>query len=185
MGITHTNFKHGRSAERVIQFAIGECFLGHVLVARSERGICTISIGDSPALLTLELEKLFPNANLIAEESGFDASLASVISFIENPTMHFALTLDIQGTTFQQRVWNALQQIPVGRTVTYSEIAVMIGAPTGVRAVATACAANKLAVAIPCHRVVRSDGTLSGYRWGVPRKRKLLDRESLCSIKVE
>jgi AraC family transcriptional regulator of adaptative response/methylated-DNA-[protein]-cysteine methyltransferase len=167
--------KGGAAAE--IRFALGQCSLGAILVAQSERGICAILLGDDPEALLRDLEDRFPNAALIGGDSGFEELVAKVVGFVEAPGLGLDLPLDLRGTAFQERVWQALRDIPAGRTVSYSELAAAIGAPGAVRAVAGACAANKIAVAIPCHRVVRNDGALSGYRWGVERKRVLLERE--------
>lgn len=161
-----------------IHFALAECSLGSILVASSHKGICAISIGDDPEALLRELQDRFPKSSLMGGDQAFESLVASVIGFIEAPRLGLSLPLDIQGTLFQQRVWQALRQIPVGTTVTYSELANSIGMPTAIRAVASACAANTLAVVIPCHRVVRLNGSLSGYRWGVERKRALIKRES-------
>lgn len=161
-----------------IHFAIAESSLGAVLVARSPRGICAILLGDDPETLIRDLQDRFPKANLIGGDTGFEDLVARVLGFIESPALGLDLPLDIRGTAFQQRVWQALREIPVGATLSYTEVAERIGAPKSVRAVAQACGANALALAIPCHRVVRNDGGLSGYRWGVARKRELLDRES-------
>jgi AraC family transcriptional regulator of adaptative response/methylated-DNA-[protein]-cysteine methyltransferase len=161
-----------------IHFAIGECSLGSILVARSARGVCSVLIGDDPLLLVGDLQDQFPNTDLIGDESGYDDLVAKVVGLIENPGVGLDLLLDIRGTVFQQRVWRALRQIPVGSTASYADIAKLIGKPRAVRAVAQACGANSLAVAIPCHRVIRNDGSLSGYRFGVERKRALLEREA-------
>jgi AraC family transcriptional regulator, regulatory protein of adaptative response / methylated-DNA-[protein]-cysteine methyltransferase len=177
LGMTPTNFRDG-GANTAINFAIGECSLGSILVARSARGVCAVLIGDDPLLLVRNLEDQFPKADLIGDESGYEDLVAKVVGLIEKPGVGLDLPLDIRGTAFQQRVWKALQQIPVGSTASYADIAKMIGMPKAVRAVAQACGANLLAVAIPCHRVIRNDGGLSGYRWGVERKRALLDREA-------
>jgi AraC family transcriptional regulator of adaptative response/methylated-DNA-[protein]-cysteine methyltransferase len=177
LGMTPTNFRDG-GANTVIYFAIGECSLGSILVARSERGVCAILIGDDPLLLVRNLQDQFPKADMIGGESGYDDLVAKVVGLIEKPGVSLDLPLDIRGTVFQQRVWKALQQIPVGSTASYADIAKLIGMPKAVRAVAQACGANSLAVAIPCHRVIRNDGGLSGYRWGVERKRTLLEREA-------
>ncbi len=160
-----------------IKFAVGECSLGSILVAQSERGICAILLGDDPEELTRDLQDRFPRAVLIGGDAEFEQLVAMVVGFIQAPSIGLHLPLDIRGTAFQQRVWQALRNIPAGTTATYTEIAERIGAPKAVRAVAQACAANALAVAIPCHRVVRNDGALSGYRWGVERKRALLKME--------
>ena len=163
-----------------IRFAVGECSLGSILVASTERGVCAILLGDEPDELAHELERRFPRARLIGGDAGFEELVARVVGFVEQPRIGLDLPLDIRGTAFQQRVWQALRRIPAGSTTTYSELARLIGAPDAARAVAGACAANTLAVAIPCHRVVRKDGVMSGYRWGVERKRELLNREGEC-----
>ena len=177
LGMTPTVYRAG-GATAEIRFAIGECSLGSILVARSARGVCAILLGDEPEALARSLQERFPRAELIGGDAEFEELVAKVVGFIEAPGLGLDLPLDVRGTAFQQRVWQALREIPVGRTTTYSEIAGRIGAPRAVRAVAGACAANALAVAIPCHRVLRTDGSLSGYRWGVERKRALLERES-------
>jgi AraC family transcriptional regulator, regulatory protein of adaptative response / methylated-DNA-[protein]-cysteine methyltransferase len=177
LGMTPTSYKTG-GANTTIKFAIGECSLGEVLVASSERGVCAIFLGDDAAHLVNDLQDAFPRAQLIGADRDYEALVAKVVGFVEAPALGLQLPLDIRGTVFQQRVWQALQNIPAGLTVSYSDIAERIGSPNAVRAVASACAANTLAVAIPCHRVVRNDGTISGYRWGVERKRALLALES-------
>ena len=161
-----------------IRFAVGQCSLGAIVVAQSNRGVCAILLGDDPDALVHDLQDKFPRANLIGADHDFEQLIAKVVGFIEAPAIGLDLPLDLRGTAFQQRVWMALREIPVGSTASYAEIAQRIGAPKSFRAVAQACGANSLAVAIPCHRVVRSDGNLSGYRWGVERKRQLLERES-------
>ncbi len=176
LGMKPRDYRSG-GANQEIRFAIGECSLGSILVARSVRGICAILIGDDPDALARNLQEGFPRARLIGGDREFEEWVARVVGFVEAPALGLDLPLDVRGTAFQQRVWRALQEIPAGSTATYSEIAGRIGAPKSVRAVAQACAANALAVAIPCHRVVRTDGGLSGYRWGVERKRALLARE--------
>lgn len=176
LGMTPKAYKQGgKNAD--IRFAIGQSTLGAVLVAASDKGVCAILMGDDPEELIRDLEKRFPQANLIGADRDFEDMVAEVVGFVEAPRIGLDLPLDLQGTAFQQRVWQALREIPVGKTVSYTEIAKRIGAPKSVRAVAQACAANKVAVAVPCHRVVRNDGGLSGYRWGVERKRDLLKRE--------
>lgn len=177
LGMKPAQFVKG-GANTDIRFALAEFSLGSILVASSEKGICAISIGDDPQSLLNELQDRFPHATLTGGDAEFELLVAQVIGFIETPKLGLDLPLDIQGTAFQQRVWQALRQIPAGRTVTYTELARLIGMPRAIRAVASACAANTLAVAIPCHRVVRLDGSLSGYRWGVEIKRSLLDNES-------
>lgn len=161
-----------------LRFAIGQCSLGAILVAASARGVCAIFLGDDPEALLHDLQDRFPQARLIGGDAGFEHTVAIVVGFVEAPALGLTLPLDVRGTAFQQRVWQALCDIPAGRTASYAEIAERIGAPAAVRAVAGACAANPVAVAIPCHRVLRSDGSLSGYRWGVERKRALLLREA-------
>jgi AraC family transcriptional regulator, regulatory protein of adaptative response / methylated-DNA-[protein]-cysteine methyltransferase len=161
-----------------IHFALAECSLGSILVAISDKGVCAISIGNDPEVLLHELQDRFPRSNLIGGDAAFEALVATVVSFIEAPKIGLALPLDVKGTAFQQRVWQALREIPYGETATYSDIANKIGKPKAVRAVASACAANNLAVAIPCHRVIRQDGSLSGYRWGIERKIALLEKEA-------
>jgi AraC family transcriptional regulator of adaptative response/methylated-DNA-[protein]-cysteine methyltransferase len=152
--------------------------LGAILVAQSQRGICAILLGDDPDLLVRDLQDQFPKAQLIGGDAKFEQLIAQVVGFIEAPSIGLNLPLDVRGTAFQERVWQALREVPPGVTVSYAEIAGRIGAPKAVRAVAQACAANHIAVAIPCHRVVRRDGDISGYRWGVDRKRELLRREA-------
>ena len=176
LGMTPTQYRAG-GVEVRIEFALGESSLGAILVARSQRGVCAISLGDDPGALLRELQDRFPRAELIGGDPGFERLVAQVVGLIEQPNLGIDLPLDVRGTAFQQRVWQALRQIPPGEIASYAQIAQRIGSPTSVRAVAGACAANTLAVAIPCHRVVRSDGALSGYRWGVERKRALLSRE--------
>src|SRR5690606_3277957 len=176
LGMTPSRYKRG-GLQTDIYFAIGECSLGAILVAQSGEGVCAILLDDDPQVLIRDLQRRFPNANLIGGDDRFENLIATVIGFVEAPQLGLDLPLDIRGTAFQQRVWQALREIPAGKTASYTEIAERIGAPKAVRAVAGACAANAIAVAIPCHRVVRSDGDLSGYRWGIERKRTLLESE--------
>ena len=176
LGMRPKDYRAG-GANAVIRFAVGETSLGSILVAQSERGVCAILLGDDPAKLVRDLQDQFPRAELIGGDASFEKLVARVVGFVETPALGFDLPLDVRGTAFQQRVWQALRRIPPGKTVTYAEIARRIGQPRAVRAVGQACGANPLAVAIPCHRVVRDDGGLSGYRWGIARKRELLDRE--------
>jgi AraC family transcriptional regulator of adaptative response/methylated-DNA-[protein]-cysteine methyltransferase len=178
LGMTPTDFRAG-GADMEIRFAVGQCALGSVLVAQSAKGVCAILLGDDPDALVRDLQDRFPRATLLGGEAAFEQTVARVIAFVEAPARGLDLPLDVRGTAFQQRVWAALRQIPAGSTASYAEIASRIGAPNGSRAVAQACGANPLAVAIPCHRVVRTDGSLSGYRWGVQRKQDLLTREGL------
>jgi AraC family transcriptional regulator, regulatory protein of adaptative response / methylated-DNA-[protein]-cysteine methyltransferase len=177
LGMTPTAYRAG-GTNAEIHFAVGECSLGSLLVARSEKGVCAILLGDSPEALVRDLQDRFPHARLIGGDAQFEKLVAKVVGFVEAPAIGLELPLDVRGTAFQQRVWQALREIPVGSTASYADIAKRIGAPKSVRAVAQACGANALAVAIPCHRVVRSDGGLSGYRWGVERKRNLLTKEA-------
>jgi AraC family transcriptional regulator of adaptative response/methylated-DNA-[protein]-cysteine methyltransferase len=177
LGMKPREYRAG-GANTDIRFAVGQCSLGAILVAQSTRGICAILLGDDPDALVRDLQDKFTRANLIGGDHDFEQLVAKVVGFIEAPAIGLDLPLDLQGTAFQERVWQALRSIPVGSTASYAEIAALIGAPKSFRAVAQACGANSLAVAIPCHRVVRSDGHLSGYRWGVERKRTLLDREA-------
>ncbi|HJV24893.1 MAG TPA: bifunctional DNA-binding transcriptional regulator/O6-methylguanine-DNA methyltransferase Ada [Aromatoleum sp.] len=177
LGMTPAAFRRGGPGTE-IRFAVGRCSLGAILVARSERGICAILLGDDPQALVDDLQAHFPAARLVAGDADFDSLVAQVVGFVEAPATGLDLPLDIRGTAFQQRVWQALQKIPPGERISYTELAQRIGAPAAVRAVAGACAANALAVAIPCHRVVRNDGGLAGYRWGIERKRSLLERET-------
>lgn len=177
LGMTPTHYRAG-GTDTEIRFAVGQCSLGAILVAASPRGICAISLGDDPEALMRDMQERFPQATLIGDDPAFEDWIARVVGFVEAPKLGLDLPLDLRGTVFQQRVWQALQQIPAGETVSYTELARRIGAPTAFRAVASACAANVLAVAIPCHRVVRQDGSLSGYRWGVARKKALIEREA-------
>ncbi len=167
-------------ADTEISFAVGECSLGSILVAQSARGICAILLGDDPDELVKDVQDRFPNATLIGGNRGFEQTIATVVAAVEAPALGLDLPLDLRGTAFQERVWRALRSIPPGKTASYAEVARMIGAPRSTRAVAQACAANPVAVAIPCHRVVRTDGALSGYRWGIERKRELLARERMA-----
>lgn len=176
LGMTPARYRAG-GPDTGIRFAIGQCSLGAILVAASERGVCAILMGDDPGQLARDLQDRFPRANLMGGDARFEKLVARVVGLVEAPGLGLDLPLDVRGTAFQQRVWQALREIPAGATTTYTRLARRIGAPKSVRAVAGACAANALAVAIPCHRVVRSDGGLSGYRWGVERKRALLARE--------
>jgi AraC family transcriptional regulator of adaptative response/methylated-DNA-[protein]-cysteine methyltransferase len=167
----------------MIHYATGEGSLGAILVARSERGVCAILLGDDAPHVTEELEGRFPDAELIGGDAEAERLLAQVTRFVEHPAAGLELPpLDIQGTVFQQRVWREIRKIPAGTTASYAEVAGRIGAPDSARAVARACGANRIALAIPCHRVVASDGALSGYRWGIPRKQLLLERESALSL---
>lgn len=176
LGMKPKNFRRGGTGES-IRFAVGECSLGAILVAASEKGVCAISLGERPAMLVKDLRDSFPNAELIGGDKAFERVVAKVVGFVEAPRVGLDLPLDVRGTAFQRRVWNALREIPAGATSSYTEVARRLGSPKSVRAVAGACAANIIAVAIPCHRVMRNDGNLSGYRWGIERKRALLGKE--------
>jgi len=177
LGMTPTQYRDGGTNED-IKFAVGQSYLGAILVASSTKGVASILLGDDPEALVRDLQDRFPKARLIGLDRDYEALVAQVCGFVENPGIGLDLPLDVRGTAFQRRVWQALQEVPVGERVSYSEIARRIGAPRATRAVAGACAANSIAVAIPCHRVVRNDGAISGYAWGVDRKRALLDREA-------
>jgi AraC family transcriptional regulator of adaptative response/methylated-DNA-[protein]-cysteine methyltransferase len=177
LGMTPKRWRAGGEG-MTIRFAVGECSLGSILVAASERGICAVTLGDDPDALAKDLQDRFPRAELVPGDRGFERVVAKVIAFVDAPKKGLDLPLDVQGTAFQERVWKALQLVPFGQTTSYGEIARRIGAPRAVRAVATACGENRLAVVIPCHRVVTVAGGLAGYRWGIERKRALLDAES-------
>lgn len=177
LGMTPSDFRAG-GANAEMRFAVGECSLGSILVATSTKGIAAILLGDDPETLVHDLEDRFPKAKLIGGDREFEEIMAKVVGLVEAPETGLDLPLDMRGTAFQHRVWQALREIPPGTTATYTKIAEVIGMPKAVRAVAAACAANKIAIAIPCHRVVRNDGSLSGYRWGVDRKRTLIARET-------
>ncbi len=184
LGMAPTDFRKG-GAGQDIRFAIVACWLGLVLIAASKKGVCAILFGDDPEALRHDLQKQFPRARLIDGDKDFERLTAKVVAFVENPAKGLDLPLDIRGTAFQHRVWESLRCIPVGSTASYAEIAEKIGTPKAVRAVAQACATNRIAVAIPCHRVVRSDGALSGYRGGVERKRALLAKEAKTRFKLQ
>lgn len=177
LGMTPTRYRAG-GADEVIRFAVAQCSLGAILVASSNKGVAAILIDDDPEALVRELQDRFPRARLVGGDSEYEALVARVVGFVEAPGLGLDLPLDVRGTAFQRRVWQALRDIPPGQTVSYAVVAQRIGVPQSVRAVAGACAANAIAVAIPCHRVVRNDGSLSGYRWGVERKRMLIHREA-------
>ena len=183
LGMTPSQYRAGGANEE-IKFAVGQTSLGAILVASSTKGVAAILLGDDAGALLRDLQDRFPKACLIGADQKYEAMVARVVGFVEAPELGLDLPLDVRGTAFQQRVWQALQEIPVGATVTYAELAQRIGSSKSVRAVAGACAANKLAVAIPCHRVIRTDGSVSGYAWGVERKRALLDREASQKVPV-
>ncbi len=177
LGMTPGEFARG-AAGLPIQTATARCSLGQVLVATTARGVCAILLGDDADALRADLARRFPSAKIASADRGFATLLKRIVGLVERPDQAVELALDVRGTAFQQRVWQALRQVAPGETVSYAELARRIGAPRAARAVAAACAANALAVAIPCHRVVRGDGSLSGYRWGTERKRALLEREA-------
>lgn len=177
LGMTPSAYRAG-GAGSTIRFAVGECSLGAILVAATEKGVCAILLGDDPDALVRDLQDRFANARLIGADAGFESTVAKAVGLVDAPAAPLDLPLDIRGTAFQRRVWEALRAIPAGETRSYGQVAASLGMPAGSRAVAGACAANPLAVAIPCHRVVRLDGGLCGYRWGVERKRALLEREA-------
>ncbi len=176
LGMTPSAYRAGAQGER-ISYAVANSYLGPVLVAATARGVCAIEFGAGPEALRSRLAARFPGAELHEGDAAFAETVARVVAFIEAPAGSLDLPLDIQGTAFQRRVWAALREIPAGETASYAEVARRVGQPGAARAVAQACAANPLAVAIPCHRVLRGDGSLGGYRWGVERKRALLERE--------
>jgi len=176
LGMRPSDYRRGGRGA-VIRFAVGQTSLGAILVAATDKGVCAIQFGEDPDDLVRALQDRFPRAELIGGDAAFEALVARVVALVESPTEAAELPLDVRGTAFQERVWRALREIPAGATSSYAEVARRIGAPRAVRAVAQACAANPAAVAIPCHRVVRSDGAPSGYRWGVERKAALLARE--------
>lgn len=180
LGMTPTQYRTGGANEE-IRFAVGQTSLGALLVASSQKGVAAILLGDDPDRLVRDLQDRFPKARLIGADGEYEALVARVVGLVEAPSLGLDLPLDVRGTAFQQRVWQALREIPAGCTVCYQEIARRIGDPKATRAVAGACAANRIAVAIPCHRVIRNDGALSGYAWGVERKRMLIDREALST----
>lgn len=175
LGMTPTAYRAG-AAGVTIRFGAAQCYLGWVLAAATERGLCAIELGDDPEILADGLRVRFPDAEIV-HDPGFNDWMEQIVAFLDAPQRGLALPLDIQGTAFQRRVWAALREIPAGHTLSYTDMAVRIGAPSAARAIASACAANRLAVAIPCHRVVRRNGDLSGYRWGIERKRRLLEQE--------
>ncbi len=181
LGMTPTAYRNGGKG-LVIRIAIGQCFLGNVLVGATESGICAIEFGDDPEIMKRQFVERFSNANVVSDDRDFNDWLDEVVEYIETPELGLDLPLDIQGTAFQRRVWDALKRLPSGTTVSYGELASKIGSPTSARAVAQACASNRVAVAVPCHRVVRQDGELGGYKWGIERKRMLLRREGNSSI---
>jgi AraC family transcriptional regulator of adaptative response/methylated-DNA-[protein]-cysteine methyltransferase len=181
LGMPPRDYRAG-GANQAIRFAMAQCTLGALLVAASSRGVCAIAMGDDAEALVRDLERRFPAAVLAGGDRRFEQWVAQVIGFIEAPGTGLDLPLDIRGTAFQRRVWQALRRIPVGKTISYAALAQRIGQPSAVRAVARACASNPLALAVPCHRVVRTDGSLSGYRWGVERKRELLERERRAAV---
>ena len=176
LGMAPAAYRTGGSGATIC-FALARCTLGSLLVASTERGLCAVLLGDDPERLLRDLQDRFPRAELVGAEPVYEQTVAQVIGLVEAPQLGPDLPLDVRGTAFQQRVWQALRTIPRGQTISYTALAQLVGVPNGARAVAGACAANPLAVLIPCHRVVRNDGALSGYRWGIERKAELLARE--------
>lgn len=176
LGMTPRAFRAG-GRDLVIEYGTAACSLGRVLVARTHRGICAVMLGDDDGSLGQQLADRFPKATIDAAPAPFRDTLDAVVALIETPSSSVDLPIDLHGTIFQQRVWQALRQIRPGETITYGELAERIGAPKSVRAVARACGANPTAVVVPCHRVIGRDGSLTGYRWGVTRKRALIERE--------
>ncbi len=176
LGLKPSAFASGGAGE-TIRFALGECSLGSILVAATEKGVCAIELGDEPQILIEGFQDRFPNAELVGGDANFEQIVADVVGFVETPGQDLNLPLQVRGTAFQHRVWRILCDIPPGKTLSYAEVAAKAGNPSAVRAVANACASNKIAVAIPCHRVVRTGGSISGYRWGVERKAQLLKKE--------
>lgn len=176
LGMTPGAYRRGGSGER-IRFAVAHCWLGELMVAATDKGICAVTLGEDAEALVRELQDRFPKAELVGGDAGFEQTLAQVLAAIEDPRRGAELPLDVRGTAFQQRVWQALRGVPAGVTLSYSELAARIGSPAAVRAVASACANNEIALLIPCHRIVRLDGSPSGYRWGVERKKALLEKE--------
>lgn len=176
LGMLPTRYRSGGTNEE-IRFAVGQCSLGAILVASSRKGVVSILLGDDPGELVRDLQDRFPKACLIGSDKDYETVVAHAVGCVEAPAIGLGLPLDVRGTAFQQRVWQALQEIPAGQSVSYAAIARRINAPRAARGVAAACAANNIAVAIPCHRIVRNDGSSSGYAWGVQRKKALVDRE--------
>jgi AraC family transcriptional regulator, regulatory protein of adaptative response / methylated-DNA-[protein]-cysteine methyltransferase len=172
------------TANGTIRFAFDESVVGTVLVAKSKKGVCAIFLGDDRPTLVRELQNRFPQSPLVEGPADLQSLAAQVTAFVDTPAKALDLSLDLRGTAFQRRVWQALLDIPVGQTASYTEIAERIGSPKAVRAVAQACAANAIALAVPCHRVIGNDGRLSGYRWGVERKRALLKREAAAGTTI-
>ena len=177
LGMQPDVYRRGGQGEK-IRFAVAQCWLGASLVAATEQGICAVALGSEPEPLLQQLQDRFPHADLAPGDAAFEQTLAQVLAALDDPRQGTALPLDIRGTAFQQRVWQALRAVPPGITLTYAELAARIGQPNAVRAVANACARNEIALLIPCHRIVRLDGTPSGYRWGIARKAALLAHEA-------
>jgi AraC family transcriptional regulator of adaptative response/methylated-DNA-[protein]-cysteine methyltransferase len=176
LGMTPSHFRAG-GANETIHFAIGESSLGTILVASTPKGVAAILLGKDPEALIRELQDRFPKAQLVGDDRNYASVIARVVGYVEAPALGLDLPLDVRGTAFQQRVWQALMRIPPGQTLSYAQLAESIGRPSAARAVARACAQNRLAVIVPCHRIIRGDGSLGGYRWGLPRKQALLEAE--------
>jgi AraC family transcriptional regulator of adaptative response/methylated-DNA-[protein]-cysteine methyltransferase len=183
LGMTPSDFRSGASGQ-TIRYAIAKSSLGLTLVAASEKGVCAIFFGDEPEGLRKDLQATFPRAEIVSADKSFEKLTAKVLAVVDDPAKDLDLPLDMRGTAFQHRVWEALRRIPAGTTASYAEIARKIGKPKAVRAVARACATNRIAVAIPCHRVIGSNGSLTGYRGGIERKRALLAKEAKTKFKL-
>lgn len=181
LGMTPVQFRGGGTGV-AIRFTVARSSLGLVLIAATLRGICSVRFGESEAALAEELCTSFPNARIEPADDDFAADVRAVISAIDHPGAAPDLPLDIRGTAFQQRVWQALREVPAGHTVSYARLAARAGNPNAVRAAGSACGANPVAVLVPCHRALRSDGSLGGYRWGLDRKRALLAKEATSSL---
>jgi AraC family transcriptional regulator of adaptative response/methylated-DNA-[protein]-cysteine methyltransferase len=178
LGMKPSTYKRGGAGE-LIRYSVSKCPLGYLLVAATDKGVCSIILGDVPEPMVQDLQSQFPKANLERGGKVFSEWIKQVVRFINEPAKGLGLPLDVRGTAFQQRVWTALSKIPIGTTKSYTQIASEIGAPKSIRAVARAIASNRLALAIPCHRVIRASGDLCGFRWGVKRKQKLLESEKV------
>lgn len=183
LGMTPGQFRDGGSGV-AIRYSIGNSSLGLVMIAATDLGICSVRFGETKAALLQELKDSFPQASIEAAGADFEARARAVVEYIDNPVTVSDLPLDIRGTAFQLRVWQALREIPAGRTATYAQVAARAGSPKAVRAVGSACGANPVAVLVPCHRAVRADGAVGGYRWGAERKQKLLKKESVVSLET-
>ena len=176
LGMTPARYRKGAPGER-IRYALADSSLGRLVVASTRRGVCLVAFGESDAELVAEVHRRFPRADVEPSPLAEEAWVAAVVALVDQPASGIDVPLDVRGTVFQRQVWAALREIPAGSTVTYAQLASAIGRPTATRAVAQACGSNPTAVVVPCHRVIGADGSLTGYRWGVARKRALLERE--------